>query len=94
MKATGVVRRVDPLGQIVIPKETRDVLGIHIKDPLEIFLENDLIILKKYEIDGACMLTNDLSSTNLHLNNGKIIVSREGADLLLPELKAYINQTN
>ncbi len=94
MKATGVVRRVDPLGRIVIPKETRDVLGIHIKDPLEIFLENDRIILKKYEIDGACMLTNDLSSTNLHLNNGKIIVSREGADLLLRELQAYINQTN
>ncbi len=94
MKATGIIRKLDPLGRIVIPKETRDILGIHIKDPLEIFLENDRIILKKYEIDGACMLTNDLSSTNLHLNNGKIIVSREGADLLLQELQAYINQTN
>lgn len=87
MKATGIVRKVDPLGRIVIPRETRDVLGIHFKDPMEIFLEDDLIILKKYEKQGACMLTNDISSTNLHLNNGKIIVSREGADLLLQELQ-------
>ncbi|UAL49722.1 AbrB/MazE/SpoVT family DNA-binding domain-containing protein (plasmid) [Sutcliffiella horikoshii] len=94
MKATGMVRKVDPLGRIVIPKETRDILGINIKDPLEIFIEEDLIILKKYEIDGACMLTNDISSSNLHLNNGKIIVSRDGADLLLRELQAYIHQTN
>ena len=94
MKATGMVRKVDPLGRIVIPKETRDVLGIHIKDPLEIFVEDDLIILKKYEVNGACMLTNNITSTNLQLNNGKITVSPEGADILLRELQAYINQTN
>ena len=37
MKATGVIRKVDELGRIVIPKELRDVLGIQIKSPLEIF---------------------------------------------------------
>ena len=36
MKATGVIRKVDELGRIVIPKELRDVLGIQIKSPLEI----------------------------------------------------------
>ena len=39
MKATGVIRKVDELGRIVIPKELRDVLGIQIKSPLEIFVE-------------------------------------------------------
>ena len=41
MKATGVIRKVDELGRIVIPKELRDVLGIQIKSPLEIFVEED-----------------------------------------------------
>lgn len=49
MKATGVVRQVDQLGRIVIPIEIRRVFDIEIKDSLEIFTENDMIILKKYE---------------------------------------------
>ncbi|MGQ0519255.1 AbrB/MazE/SpoVT family DNA-binding domain-containing protein, partial [Bacillus sp. D-CC] len=47
MKATGVIRKVDELGRIVIPKELRDVLGIQIKSPLEIFVEEDKVILQK-----------------------------------------------
>ena len=49
MKATGVVRQVDQLGRIVLPIEIRRVFDIEIKDSLEIFTENDMIILKKYE---------------------------------------------
>lgn len=49
MKATGIVRKVDELGRIVLPIELRRNLNIDIKDPLEIFVEGDLIILKKYE---------------------------------------------
>lgn len=41
MKATGIVRNVDPLGRIVIPAELRKTLDIDIKDPLEIFTEGD-----------------------------------------------------
>ena len=48
MKNIGIVRRIDELGRIVIPKELRNVLGIIAGDELEIYLENDLIILKKY----------------------------------------------
>ena len=49
MKATGVVRRIDDLGRIVIPKEIRKTLRIKEGDPLEIFTEKDGdIILKKY----------------------------------------------
>ena len=49
MKATGIVRRIDELGRVVIPKEIRRTLRIREGDPLEIFTENDGgIILKKY----------------------------------------------
>ena len=48
MKSTGVVRKLDNLGRIVIPIELRKTMGIAIKDTLEIFTEGDMIILKKY----------------------------------------------
>ncbi|MBN1043757.1 AbrB/MazE/SpoVT family DNA-binding domain-containing protein [Clostridium botulinum] len=49
MKATGIVRRVDDLGRIVIPKELRRVLNIEEGNPLEIYTEGEQVILKKYE---------------------------------------------
>ncbi len=48
MKATGIVRKVDELGRIVLPIELRRTLNIEIKDPIEIFVEDEEIILKKY----------------------------------------------
>ena len=53
MKSTGVVRRVDELGRIVIPKELRKTFTINERDSLEIYVEDDRIILKKYA--PACM---------------------------------------
>lgn len=49
MKSTGIVRKVDELGRVVLPIELRRTLNIDIKDSLEIYVENDSIILKKYE---------------------------------------------
>lgn len=48
MKSTGIVRRIDELGRIVIPKEIRRTMHIHEGDPLEIYTEKDGITLKKY----------------------------------------------
>ena len=48
MKATGIVRNVDELGRIVIPKEMRKKMDISNNDPVEIFVEGDRIILTKY----------------------------------------------
>lgn len=48
MKATGIVRRVDDLGRVVIPKEIRRTLKIREGDPLEIFLENDCVCFQRY----------------------------------------------
>ncbi|MEY9976535.1 transcriptional pleiotropic regulator of transition state genes [Lysinibacillus sp. RC79] len=49
MKSTGITRKVDELGRVVIPKELRDNLEIKEKDPLEIFTEGSNIILRKFE---------------------------------------------
>lgn len=49
MKSTGIVRRVDELGRIVIPIELRRTLNIEEKDALEIYVDGEQIILKKYE---------------------------------------------
>ncbi|MGG2111945.1 AbrB/MazE/SpoVT family DNA-binding domain-containing protein [Lysinibacillus pakistanensis] len=49
MKSTGIVRKVDELGRVVLPKELRRTLGIEEKDALEIYTDNDKIILKKYQ---------------------------------------------
>lgn len=48
MKATGIVRRIDDLGRVVIPKEIRRRTNIREGDPLEIFLEDDGVVFKKY----------------------------------------------
>jgi len=57
MKATGIVRKVDELGRVVIPIELRRTLGIDLKDPLEIYVEGESIIFKKYE--PACIFCGD-----------------------------------
>lgn len=49
MKATGIVRRVDELGRVVIPIEIRNKFGIAEKDPIEIFVDGSSIVLKKFE---------------------------------------------
>lgn len=51
MKATGILRKIDGLGRIVIPMEIRNKLNISENDPLEIHVEGTSIVLKKYEPD-------------------------------------------
>ena len=57
MKSTGVVRQLDTLGRIVIPIELRRTMGIATKDSIEIFVEGDQIILKKYQ--PCCIFCGD-----------------------------------
>ena len=49
MKSTGIVRKVDDLGRVVFPIEMRKTMDIEPKDPIEIYVEGDRIIFKKYE---------------------------------------------
>ena len=69
MKSTGIVRKVDELGRIVLPSELRKVLNINIKDPLEIYVSGDSIILKKYI--PACIFCD--SADNVKKFKGKNI---------------------
>ena len=54
MKATGIVRKLDPLGRLVIPKETRRLFNLNGRDPVEIFTDGDKIIIKKYNPGCQC----------------------------------------
>ena len=56
MKSTGIVRRVDELGRIVLPSEIRKKMDIAVKDPLEIFTDGDRIIFQKYH--PSCIFCN------------------------------------
>ena len=49
MKSTGIVRKVDELGRIELPIELRRTMNIDVKDALEIYVDGDQIVLKKYE---------------------------------------------
>lgn len=49
MKSTGIVRKLDKLGRIVIPIELRRTLDIDINDPLEIFVDGDMVLLRAYK---------------------------------------------
>jgi len=87
MKSTGIVRKVDELGRVVIPIELRRTLGIAEKDSLEIYVDDDRIVLKKYKPNMTCHITGEVSEQNITLAGGKIVLSREGAEQILKELQ-------
>lgn len=57
MKSLGTIRHIDELGRIVLPVETRKRLDLNTKDPVEVFVEKDRIILKKFE--PACVFCGE-----------------------------------
>lgn len=74
MKSTGIVRKIDNLGRIVLPVELRRTLNMSIKDPVEIFTEGNQVILQKYEKTCCICGNTELSeSTTLF---GKTICSK------------------
>lgn len=72
MKSTGIVRPIDSLGRIVLPKEIRKVFDIGPKDPLEIYIDTDKIILKKYA--PSCIFCED--SDDVTYYKGKLVCRR------------------
>jgi len=91
MKSTGMIRKVDELGRIVIPIELRRSLDIKEKDPVEIFINGDQIILKKHTPRLTCQITNEYSADNLSLADGKIVLSETGAKILIEEIQKKFN---
>ncbi|WKT67756.1 AbrB/MazE/SpoVT family DNA-binding domain-containing protein (plasmid) [Bacillus cereus] len=90
MKSTGATRKIDELGRIVLPKELRRTLGIAEKDPMEIFVEEEKIILQKYKTYDACAITGDISEKNISLANGQIVLSPEGAEILIKQIQQQL----
>ncbi len=78
MKSTGIVRKVDELGRVVIPIELRRTLGIAEKDALEIYVDGERIMLKKYE--PACIFTGE--ADDLIYFKGKMISKSIASELV------------
>ena len=71
MKATGIVRKVDHLGRIVLPVELRRTQGIEVNDPIEIYVDGAQIILKKY--GPACIFCGETTEREFR---GKLVCMR------------------
>ena len=78
MKSTGIVRKIDELGRVVLPMELRRVLNLNVKDSIEIYVEGDNIILKKYE--PCCIFCGN--STNIIDFKGKNVCENCKKDLV------------
>ncbi|QKY70880.1 AbrB/MazE/SpoVT family DNA-binding domain-containing protein [Lentibacillus sp. CBA3610] len=92
MKSTGIVRKVDELGRIVLPIELRRTLDIQEKDALEIYIDDDKVVLKKYTPNMTCQITGETSDDNLTLANGQIVLSPEGAEQLIDEIQSQLDK--
>lgn len=71
MKSTGMVRKIDELGRVVIPIEIRRTMNLNVKDPLEIFTDEDAIVLKSIPLawfvtlpENFLLITRNLWTVN------------------------------
>lgn len=69
MKSTGIVRKIDNLGRVVLPIELRRTFGLHKEDPVEIFIDDEFILLKKYQ--PSCIFCNEVRDVTSF--NGKMV---------------------
>ncbi len=96
MKATGIVRRIDELGRVVIPKEIRRTLRIREGDPLELFTDRDELMLKKYSpiasierfSEGTAKSLNEQSGFLAAIADTDAVLSASG-----PNRKAILGKT-
>lgn len=102
MKSTGITRRIDDLGRIVIPKEIRKNLKIKENEVLEIFINNDEIILKKFSpfndsekvLSDYIKVINDMTGNDVIITDrDKVILSSKKLEekLLNKKLSEYVN---
>ncbi|MBE7095445.1 AbrB/MazE/SpoVT family DNA-binding domain-containing protein [Bacillus cereus] len=81
MKNTGVARKVDELGRVVIPVELRRTLGIAEGTALDFHVDGENIVLRKQE--KSCFVTGEVSESNMELLDGRMFLSKDGASELL-----------
>ncbi|SME07850.1 Transition state regulatory protein AbrB [Bacillus mobilis] len=88
MKNTGVTRKVDELGRVVIPVELRRTLGIAEGTALDFHVDGENVVLRKQE--KSCLVTGEVSESNIELLGGRIFLSKEGASELLSALEKSV----
>lgn len=90
MKRTGIIRRIDDLGRIVIPREIRNALRIRENDPLEMFVRDNAVVLVKYSARKPVLETLDvlqeLVQKDLNLKCGWELLAR------IREMSVMLNQ--
>ncbi|EOQ04912.1 AbrB/MazE/SpoVT family DNA-binding domain-containing protein [Bacillus cereus] len=88
MKYTGMQRKVDNAGRVVLPAELRNLASFSLGTQVEVSVEGIFIRLKRHSM--ACNVTGEVSEDNLVLADGKIVLSPNGAKYVLVQLKKYI----
>lgn len=78
MRATGIVRRVDDLGRVVIPKEIRRSMGIREGEPMEIYLENDAVMFRRYSYKLTAEVARVAELVENHCNANEDTMDRLG----------------
>ncbi len=78
MKSTGIVRGIDPLGRIVLPKELRTRFQIDSDSKLEIFVDGDTILLKKYSPSGSCSFCGEITDNPVNYQDACICKACQG----------------
>ena len=86
MKTTGIIRKMDDLGRVVIPREIRQILGLKENTPFEIFLDKDRVIFKKY--DAADSLTDRIRTIEVEFDHIKDDIDTDKA----LEISKYIDE--
>lgn len=94
MNSTGMFRKVDELGRVVLPVEIRNTLDIQPKDKMEISLDKNKIVLKKHQPNLTCQISGEYSEENLVLADGKIVLSQTSAKSLLKEIESLLNHND
>ena len=93
MKATGMVRKLDSLGRIVIPKEIRTNLGIDIGDPVEFYVNGPCVIVKKYDATGSVEELVEKLEQEIRMKEQLLTPKQMAAlDEKLQELKAIVKE--
>ena len=101
MKSTGIVRRIDDLGRVIIPKEIRRTVNITEGDSLEIFLQDDMICLARYDaglsyveqLERICKLMKDDYIFSGIVNNREILLKLKDIVKLMKEAGENDGQT-
>lgn len=90
MKNTGVTRKVDELGRVVIPVELRRTLGIAEGTALDFHVDGENIVLRKPE--KSCFVTGEVSESNIELLGGRMFLSKKAASELLDLLQKNVTE--